>query len=76
MMTKSAATPMQKGTRIVCAPPAGGMGMSAGSLLSVTLDEDEDVLWHWTHHQDGRSVATGYTIVPKSLRSPSQRSPP
>lgn len=58
--------PAQKRQRTVY-PPTRGFGMSAGGLLSVTLEEDEDVLWYWTHHQDGRSVVTGYTIVPKSL---------
>ena len=43
--------------------------MSAGSVLSVTLNDDEDVFWRWTHHQDGRSVVTGYTIVKTALKT-------
>jgi hypothetical protein len=31
--------------------------------LSVELEPDEDVRWHWTHFADGRSMVTGYTIV-------------
>lgn len=50
-------------------PPTSRHGMSAGSVLSVTLNEDEDVRWHWTHHQDGRSVVTGYTIVKTALEA-------
>jgi len=56
-------------------PPSRGFGMSAGALLSVTLEEDEDVVWHWTHHQDGRSAVTGYTIVPKLVTSLLDRLP-
>lgn len=75
LKTKTAATPVRKSPRKIYAPAAGGMGMISGSLLSVTLEEDEDVLWHWTHHQDGRSTVTLYTIVPKSLRSLMNRLP-
>ena len=74
MSTKVSTKPAQTKQRRVY-PPSRGLGMSAGGLLSVTLEEDEDVLWHWTHHQDGRSVVTGYTIVPKSLRSLLDRLP-
>jgi hypothetical protein len=35
-------------------------------VLSVELNEDEDVVWHWTHFADGRSAVTGYSIVPVS----------
>ena len=75
MATKLAATPVPRTSRKVYAPASRGTGMASGSLLSVTLEEDEDVLWHWTHHQDGRSVVTGYTIVPKSLWSLMDRLP-
>ncbi|MDQ5854382.1 MAG: hypothetical protein M3380_20395 [Chloroflexota bacterium] len=34
-------------------------------VISVELDEDEDVHWQWTHFADGRSAVTGYTIVKK-----------
>ena len=69
MATKLAARPVRRATRKVYAPTSGGVGMMPGSLLSVTLEEGEDVLWHWTHHQDGQRAVTGYTIVSKSVRS-------
>ena len=58
MTMKLAATPVRQTPRKVNAPASGGMGMMSGSLLNVTLEKDEDVLWHWTHQQDGRSVVT------------------
>lgn len=33
------------------------------AVISVELNEDEDVQWQWTHYTDGRSAVTGYTIV-------------
>jgi len=33
------------------------------AVISVELDEDEDVEWIWTHTSDGESFVTGYTIV-------------
>jgi hypothetical protein len=59
---------MGKSKRTVHAPSSGG-GMSSGAVLSVTLNDDEDVVWHWTHRQDGRSVVTGYTIVKSAIKS-------
>jgi hypothetical protein len=35
------------------------------ALLGVRVDEDEDVEWQWTHFVDGRSVVTGYRVVPR-----------
>jgi len=35
-------------------------------VISVELDEDEDVEWIWTHTSDGESVVTGYTIIKKA----------
>jgi hypothetical protein len=52
------------GKRIVLAPSSTGM-LIPGGVLSVMLDEDEDVEWQWTHYADGRSVVTGYRIVKK-----------
>ena len=75
MTTKLAVSPVRKANRKVYPPTSGGVGMMSGSLLSVTLEEDEDVLWHWTHYQDGRRAVTGYTIVPKSLASLLDRPP-
>lgn len=50
--------------RVVQPPsPIGTFGPPA--LNSVQLADDEDVLWHWSHFADGRSVVTGYTIIKK-----------
>jgi hypothetical protein len=57
MPTKTSARPASRKQR-TASPPSRGCGMTAGALLSVTLEDDEDVLWHWTHYQDGRSVVT------------------
>ena len=51
-------------TRIVYAPQPHHIS-SAPALISVALDEDEEVAWQWTHFPDGRSVVTGYSIVKK-----------
>jgi hypothetical protein len=53
---------LTKGKRTVQAPSARGP-VSPPALLSVQLEEDEDVYWHWTHYADGRSIVTGYTVI-------------
>lgn len=50
--------------RIVCAPQPTPVAISA-SIISVELGEDEEVEWQWTHFPDGRSMATGYSIIKK-----------
>lgn len=53
-----------KGRRTEYAPTAGGGGTDASSsVISVALDEDEEVRWCWTHFPDGSSAVTGYDIV-------------
>ncbi len=42
------------------------------AVISVKLDEDEDVEWIWTHTADGKSVVTGY-IITKRTDKPRQR---
>jgi len=54
--------------RIVQAPNEGTPDPS-GAVISVELNPDEDVIWHWTHKPDGGSVVTGYEIIKKSERS-------
>jgi hypothetical protein len=51
-------------------PPASGWRLQPPALVSVQVDDDEDVEWQWTHFADGRSMVTGYRIVnrPQSLR--------
>ena len=42
------------------------------AVISVKLDEDEDVEWIWTHTADGKSAVTGY-IITKRTDKPRQR---
>jgi len=46
-------------------PPASDWRVQPPALVSVQVDEDENVEWQWTHFADGRSVVTGYRIVPR-----------
>jgi hypothetical protein len=54
--------------RIVRAPSPQGP-VSPPAVLTIELDEDEEVQWHWTHFADGRSIVTGYPII-RSVRLP------
>jgi hypothetical protein len=38
------------------------------AVLTVELEEDEEVHWHWTHFVDGHSIVTGYTIIKSAPR--------
>ena len=49
-------------SRVVYAPAASGTDPSSG-VISVVLNEGEDVQWQWTHFPDGSSAVTGYEIV-------------
>ena len=51
--------------RIVQAPSSGG-SEAPGQVLSVELNENEEVVWQWTHRPDGTSAVTGYEIVKKT----------
>ena len=46
-------------------PPAGDWRVQPPALVSVRVNDDEDIDWQWTHFVDGRSVVTGYRIVPR-----------
>ncbi len=48
-------------------------GSKPPAVISVELDEDEDVEWNWTHTSDGKSVFTGYTITKKRTSKPRQQ---
>lgn len=48
--------------RTVYAPQPDHLSLRP-TVISVELDEDEEVEWEWTHFADGRSCVTGYTIV-------------
>ena len=51
--------------RVVQAPFQSGAALP-GQVLSVDLGEEEEVIWQWTHREDGSSVVTGYEIVKKT----------
>lgn len=50
-------------------PPGSHGEVRPPALLSVELREGEDAQWIWTHYADGRSIVTGYRIVPQLPRS-------
>jgi hypothetical protein len=58
--------------RIIQAPSSDGSAQP-GQVLSVELGEEEEVIWQWTHREDGSSVVTGYEIV-KKLEEKTERS--
>jgi len=45
--------------------PAPQNGIQKNAILSVLVDEDEDVQWTWAH-RDGQSFVTGYEIVKRT----------
>lgn len=49
------------------------MVIPSPAVVSVLLDEGEDVEWVWTHAADGMSVVTGYKIAKSSDRHREQR---
>lgn len=51
--------------RIVQAPSSGSSDLP-GQVLTVELNEDEEIIWEWTHRPDGTSVVTGYEVVKKT----------
>ncbi|MEY2500570.1 MAG: hypothetical protein QOI07_904 [Verrucomicrobiota bacterium] len=52
--------------RIIRAPDPIGLPMmqTTGMQLSVALDRNEDVVWHWQHLPNG-SYVSGYTVIQK-----------
>jgi len=65
----------QRSQRTVLAPSPTSVSGSIPSnrVLSVVLDDNEDVEWTWTSTAEGTSYVSGYTIVtrenPASLNS-------
>src|SRR5262249_26317280 len=51
--------------RVVQAPFSGSADLP-GQVLSVELGEGEEVIWQWTHREDGSRVVTGYEIAKKT----------
>ena len=50
--------------RIVMAPAPTGPG-AFNRIVSVVLEEDQDVIWEWTRSPNGAEFVSGYTIVPR-----------
>jgi hypothetical protein len=46
--------------------PSSDSSAQPGQILSVELGEEEEVVWQWTHREDGSSVVTGYEIVKRN----------
>jgi len=59
----STGAPSKSARRTVTAPQSDA---ASPAILSVELEEDEEVQWTWTNGLDGKSVVTGYTIVKKT----------
>ncbi len=60
----------EKQKRIVTAPQANLYSNSTATnipstVISVELNENEEVEWVWTTYPDGQTVVTGYNIVQK-----------
>lgn len=62
---------IKDGQRIEYAPVAGSIDVSS-SVISVVLNEDEEVQWCWAHFPNGSSVVTGYEII-KAGQAASER---
>jgi hypothetical protein len=58
--------------RTVYAPQAE-RNSTPPAVISVKLEEDEDVEWIWTHTADGKSVVTGYIITKRTDKSRQRR---
>jgi hypothetical protein len=48
----------------VTAPPDSDSTIS-GAVLSVEIGVDEQVVWEWTHFENGKKAVTGYQIIKK-----------
>ena len=46
--------------------PRQERGTEPPAVVSVVLDEGEDVEWIWTHTAAGKSVVTGYIITKRT----------
>ncbi len=51
--------------RIIHAPDSDNSTLP-GQVLSVELSEEEEVIWQWTHREDGSGMVTGYEIVKRA----------
>ena len=62
----------EKSNRRMVYAPRPEHGTKLPAVISVELDEDENVEWTWTHTADGKSIVTGY-IITKRTDKPRQR---
>lgn len=56
----------EKGKKRTVYAPQAERNSPPPAVISVELDEDEDVEWIWTHTADGKSVVTGYIITKRN----------
>jgi hypothetical protein len=57
-----------KQKRILFAPQlvlASSSPIPANRVISIELDDDEDVNWTWTLLSDGTKYVNGYTVIKK-----------
>jgi hypothetical protein len=55
-------------TRTVFAPQSVSIGLTqlpVNRVISVELEENEEIKWTWTAKADGQPYVSGYTIIPK-----------
>jgi hypothetical protein len=55
-----------KGKKRTVYAPRPERGTEPPAVISVKLDEDEDVEWIWTHTAHGKSVVTGYIVTKRT----------
>lgn len=63
MQPKKSAAPDTRTVQV----PLNGMPQGSSPMLSVQLNDDEEVVWLWTHTANGGSFVSGYEIVKKSV---------
>jgi len=63
----------EKGKKRTVYAPQAEPNSSPPAVISVKLDEDEDVEWIWTHTPDGKSVVSGYIITKRPDKPRQQR---
>ena len=44
--------------------PRSEAGLASSAVVSVTVEDDEEIDWIWSYLTDGRRVVTGYRITP------------
>jgi len=57
--------PVSTQTKRTVYAPVYTAAYGSSPVLSVSLDEDEEVIWQWTHYANGQSFVTGYEVLKK-----------